>query len=189
MRAKQFNYLFNLVIIGSILFLLSGCGAPMLKTAQKQQIFDNKTIYVYPVHISSIAKHESFDTIVAKQIVSFINTKEGLHAEFRNRTPLVNSAWYMNEAKMFKKSFDAFSGFIKTDMTKGEYGLLVEFLWAPEEIDLHYYLVDKNQSKAVFLALVNSHHPIHKAVKPKSNDEAFTLFCKVFDEDLKELKK
>ena len=67
--------------------------------------------------------------------------------------------------------------------------MLVKFLRPPEEIDLHYYLVDKNQSKAVFLALVNSHHPIHKAVKPKSNDEAFTLFCKVFDEDLKELKK
>jgi hypothetical protein len=180
-------------VIRAILFaifstvLFSSCGVPLLKTAQKKQSIKNDNIYVYPVHILSVSKQESFDTVIALKIVSYLNQQGGVKAKFKNRIPKVNSDWYMNEAKMFKKSYNAFSEFIKTDLPSGENALLIEFLWLPQEIDLHYFLVDKSESKAVFLALINSHHPLHKKFKPENNEDTFKLFCESFSENLNEI--
>jgi hypothetical protein len=48
-------------------------------------------------------------------------------------------------------------------------------------------LVDKSESKAVFLALINSHHPLHKKFKPENNEDTFKLFCESFSENLNEI--
>jgi hypothetical protein len=175
-----------LVVLSIVLF--NACGVPLLKSSDKKKSLSSEIIYVYPVHIMSVSKQESFNTVIAQEIVSYLNMQDGFKAVFINRIPKVNSDWYMNEAKMFKKSYNAFSECIRTDLPFGENALLVEFLWLPHEIDLHYYLIDKGESKAVFLALINSHHPLHKKIKPQNNEDTFKLFCLSFSENLSEIK-
>jgi hypothetical protein len=173
-------------IFTSLLIVLILCTSWISKTETYNENRNpaKKTIYVYPVHISKITREESFDTIIAKRIVDFINEKGDYRAVFINSKPAVNAEWYMNEAKMLNRSCEAFTGFLKTNAQPDGYGLLVEFLWLPYEIDVHFSLVDKNTGKAVLKGLANSHHPAHKEIKPQNNDGAFRLFCKIFAEDL-----
>ena len=183
----------NKILVIEILCLMltiifTGCGFPRYSVQGQKKLLNSQTVYVYPVHITSITQEEKFDTIIAKKIVDFINEKGDLKAVFVNRNPSVNSEWFMNEAKMYKRSCEAFSGFIKNDLPNGNYALLVEFLWAPNEIDVHYCLLDKEKSKGVFLGLVNSHHPIHKQVNPKSNEDAYNLFCKLYEKDVNKVQ-
>jgi hypothetical protein len=168
--------------------LLAGCGVRMVPKTQQKKFSTGELIYVYPVHI--LKRNSSFDSVYAKKIVDCINEHEGMRAVFVNRTPLVNSTWHMNEARMFKESFDAFSTFIQDDLpSDASYALLVEFLILPYELDLHYYLVEKKSRKAVMLNLINSHHDLYKEVNPKTPDDGVVLFDKVFSENLRHLKE
>jgi hypothetical protein len=167
------------------LILLCASWSPITDSFKGKQIPDKKTIYVYPVHISKISRVEGFEPIIAQKIVDFINENGEFKAELVARQPAVNSEWYMNEAKMLKNSCQAFTGFIKTDLHEDGYGLLVEFLWLPQEICVHYSLVDKSSGKAVKKGLANCHHPYYKEINPKNNEDAFKLFCRMFSDNFK----
>jgi hypothetical protein len=169
-----------------IVLTLTRCGAPMLSLNKKKLIFENKTVYVYPVHV--LRASSNFDSTTSKQIVTFINQQGGFKAVYNSKIPGVNSTWGVNEAKMFKNSFRAFTNCIKPDTAIVEYGLLVEFLYQPFGIvGVHYYLVDNKESKGVILRILNSHNKTFQEINPKNNMDAFNLFCKEFTNDKNEL--
>ncbi len=176
-----------LVSLIMMILFASCCGVQMTKLSEQKKTVTSETIYVYPVHINPINKAEVYDTLLAKKMVAFINTQPGCKAVFVNRTPKTNAEWGINEAKMFRKSYNAFSDFIATDLKEGKYGMLVEFLETPHEIDVHYYVANKISKKATMLCLVNSHHPIYKKINPKNEEDAFQLFCELFEQHVKHL--
>lgn len=179
----------SLFCIGICLITLAffGCGGvTFLEKSKRNEVFKNKTISVYPVHV--LTANSNFDSIIAKKIVNYINEKENLKAVFVNQIPPVNSKWYMNEAKMFSLSVNSFIPYIKTNDKTGDYCLLVEFLKLPREICVHYYLIDKVEGKAVCAGLCNSDHKEHKMINPKTDDDALKLFELLFDKNIENIK-
>ncbi len=167
--------------------ILSSCGGvKFLEKSKRNEVFQNKTISVYPVHL--LTGNSDFNTNISTQIVDYLNKKENLKAVLVYQTPPVNSQWYMNEAKMFSKSVNSFIPYIKTNDKTGDYCLLVEFLKQPREICVHYYLIDKATGKAVCAGLCNSDHKEHRLINPKTDEDAFTLFKVLFDKNIEEIK-
>lgn len=173
----------GLVIFSSV--FISGCGVPVSKNLAKNFFAGKQTVYVYPVHVLAGSACK-FDTLMAKKIVDYINQNGKVNAVFVNKHPAVYNRWHHNEAKMFKNSYLAFSGYINSEMKEGEYALLVQLLMNPDETNLgavHTYLAHKNDKNAVCLNLMNSHHPFFQEVKPKSREDGFKIFCKAYDQD------
>ena len=168
-------------------FTFYSCGGVKFAAqTERKQLFQNKTISVYPVHI--LTANSDFNTNISTLIVDYLNKKENLKAVLVYQTPPVNSQWYMNEAKMFSKSVNSFIPYIKTNDKTGDFCLLVEFLKQPREICVHYYLIDKATGKAVCAGLCNSDHKEHRLINPKTDEDAFTLFKVLFDKNIEEIK-
>ena len=178
-------------ILAGFITIITLSGSAIMKHDKKSRTAESgsKIIRVYPVHISKINRVEAFDTIIARQITDYINGNLDIRAEYIAEQPGVNAEWFMNEAKMLKRSCNAFSASIKDPNCPGQYGLLVEFLWLAYELDVHYSLVEISSGKAISKGLVNSHHPLHKQILPKNNEDAYKLFCILFDKDMKNLEK
>lgn len=179
----------TLFIIPSVFIFLLGCGGiPFVDKSKQEGIFKEKTIYVYPVHI--LRESSSFDVKLSDQIVRIINTVDNMKAESFDKPIGVNSQWEMNEAKMFMKSFNAFSESVKADSEKVEFALLVEILYQPNMVvGVHYYLLDNKEGKAVMAHIINSHNEHFQRINPKSIADGLEVFKAVFEEDMKELKK
>ncbi|MCK9618379.1 MAG: hypothetical protein M0R21_11165 [Lentimicrobiaceae bacterium] len=180
---KKTVHLF-LVLLSVILFI-SSCGIPFSKTLQRQFVAGNDKIKVYPVHILAGGK-SSYDTVYSRKIQEFL-IKSNRETILCFENPPVNRHWFMNEAKMFKKSFNVFAEFIQASPSDENYHLLVEFLMSNSEkhvLAVHYYLVEKKSGKAVMAYIINSHNPVFKKIKPMNKQDAFRIFCEVFTQKL-----
>jgi hypothetical protein len=154
----------------------SGCGVPVAPQAVRDAARSRGTVVVYPVHVLSGASH--FEATLALQIVEHLH-QCGLRASVAARDPGVNTAWGVNEARMFRRSFDAFSATVREDLAADDLGLLVELLQSSREIDVHFFLLSRD-GLAVETGLVNSHHPAHRAVRPATVESGLDLFYRVF---------
>lgn len=165
-----------------------GCyGIPFTEKLNQQDLFKGKTVYVYPVHI--LTATSGFDTTLSNQVAEFISTIPAMEAKVIKSIPSVNSEWGMNEAKMFNRSFNAFSESARLDSNMVEYGLLVEVLLQPNSVvGVHYYIVYNKDGKAVIGHIINSHDPNFQSINPKTSDEGIEVFKKVFAQDMIKLK-
>ena len=191
LTAHAMRIFLKIFLVGLLALSFTRCGIATSKQLASNLYNGNQTIYVYPVHVlaGSVCK---YDKEMAKNIVNYINQKGKVKAVFVDEKQDVYNVWHHNETKMFKNSCKAFSGYINRELKEGEFALEVQLLMNPDETYLgavHTYLIHKNDTKAVFLNLMNSHHPFYQEVKPVSREDGFKIFCKAYDKNFKTLNQ
>ena len=153
-----------------------------------EKFISGKTkVLVCPVHILS-NQESSFDTIISKKIVEYINGKKYAVASVTQLCPPANNEWRANEAKMLTISIDLFIEFVKkNNLPDDTYILYPEFLKAGANssvIAVHYSLVN-NKGEIVLRGLLNSHWEEFKKVNPKSDEDCVSVFINGFEEQMK----
>ena len=157
-----------LTFVFSILFLMS-CSV-IDKDAQK--IFSERIepfeVTVYPVHIV-ISEATISDTTLQRELVQFLNTSGLASAVASTMDVDIPFEWGANQAKMYRRSAEAFAGAVELEKLATPYALLIETLSIGVENNMggvHFYLVDRS-GKVVAGTLSNSHWEEFKSISPK----------------------
>ncbi len=175
----------KLIAAGLITILIScSLNSKKLLTEFKS---DNPNLLVCPVHILS-NQESSFDTLLSKKIVKYINENEYATASLTPLSPPPNNEWMASEAKMLTISINLFVEYVKEqDLAENTYILYPEFLSAGQNTNtrgVHYCLLN-SEGEVVIRGLLNSHWKEFQEVNPKTADDCVDVFINGFEEHMK----
>ena len=166
MEGSTMKYCLTLVFM--MIFFMS-CSI-IDKDAQK--LFSNRTgpfeVTVYPVHVV-ISETTFADTSLQKELVQFLNDSGLAKAVASGKDVDIPFQWRANQAKMYRRSAQAFAAAVALDKPATSYALLIETLSMGAENNMggvHFYLVDTT-GKVVAGTLSNSHWEEFKSISPQ----------------------
>jgi hypothetical protein len=182
---KTKNVLTIIGLITTMTFLFA-CASEN-KIVLEKFISGKTKVLVCPVHIFS-NQESSFDTIISKKIVEYINGKKYAVASVTQLCPPANNEWRANEAKILTISINLFIEFVKkNNLPEDTYILYPEFLKAGQNstvVAVHYCLLN-NKGEIAMRGLLNSHLDEFKKVNPKTNNDCVDVFINGFEEKMK----
>jgi hypothetical protein len=147
----------------------------------------NSKVSVCPVHILS-NQESSFDTLISKKIVEYLNDKKYAVAGVTQLCPPANNEWRANEAGMLTISNQLFIDFVKKqNLPDDTYILYPEFLKSGPDNSVkavHYCLLNR-KGEIVMRGLINSHWDEFKKVNPKTDEDCLLVFINGFEAKIK----
>ncbi|MBC8375069.1 MAG: hypothetical protein H8E26_03420 [FCB group bacterium] len=155
--------------LGIMMTILMSCSV-IDKGAQK--LFLERSgpfeVTVYPVHVV-VSETTSADTSLQKELVQYLNDSGLAKAVASGGDVDIPFEWGANQAKMYRRSAEAFAAAVQLDKPATSYALLIETLSMGVENNMggvHFYLVD-TAGKVVAGTLSNSHWEEFKSISPK----------------------
>ena len=178
------NVFLQIGVFISISFLFGCTGVS--KIALEKFVTEKPKMYVCPVHILS-NQESSYDTISAKAIVDFINTKEYAFASITQLSPPTNTEWKANEGRMLTISINYFIDFVKeNNLPEDTYILYAEFLKRGQNVYAVHYCLLNNKGEVAMRGLLNSIWKEFQTVNPKTNEDCVAVFINGFENKMAE---
>jgi hypothetical protein len=168
----------GLLLVAIAALILSGCWAYVNKDALRTFESRNSliTITVYP---TNVVKGEaiSHDTSLSDKVVWFLDEENLALPELGEANFSYAFELISNQAKMSKRSAEAFAGQVKSDNIQSDYALLVEILCNSAETRvtaISYYLVEKS-GRIADGCLANSDWEAFRKANPTNRKEAMPV--------------
>lgn len=166
----------TLLTIAVALLLLGGChGAinPDAENALRSEL-GHTTFTVFPTFVRSGDRR--FDQGSARGLIKLIEDEKLGTAVFRDEAIDFPGTWHMNQARMFRESFDAIRLHLQNHPIETRFAVVAEYLigqdreGGPRALGIHAYVLDHGGRPAAGV-LMNSHNRGFAQAAPKTAED------------------